>query len=94
MAAWCCHAAPCFELVPSASIPDAAGKVVCAVCHGPAGLVLAKDGDKPLVAGKKVTAFTNTEEEAVGKTKVRWAGSFSGWWLVRLGAFHVRSPST
>jgi len=48
----------------------AAGKVVCAVCHGPAGLVLAKDGDKPLVAGKKVTGFTNTEEEAVGKTKM------------------------
>jgi putative intracellular protease/amidase len=25
---------------------------------------------KPLVAGKKVTGFTNTEEEAVGLTKV------------------------
>lgn len=45
----------------------AAGKVVAAVCHGPAGLVLAKDGDKPLVSGKRVTGFSNHEEEAVGK---------------------------
>ncbi len=47
----------------------AVGKVVCAVCHGPAGLVTAKDGDKPLVAGKKVTGFSNSEERAVGKDK-------------------------
>lgn len=40
------------------------------MCHGPAGLVLAKDGDKPLVSGKKVTGFSNTEEEAVGKTQM------------------------
>lgn len=55
-----------------------AGKIISAVCHGPAGLVLAKgpDGSSPLVKGKKVTGFTNSEEEAVGKTKVRrrsWA---------------------
>lgn len=41
------------------------------MCHGPAGLVLAKGSDgAPLVKGKKVTGFTNSEEEAVGKTKV------------------------
>ncbi|ODA67979.1 Molecular chaperone Hsp31 and glyoxalase 3 [Methyloligella halotolerans] len=42
------------------------GKVVAAVCHGPAGLVNAKDenGD-PLVKGRRVTAFTNSEEVAV-----------------------------
>lgn len=44
---------------------------VAAVCHAPGALrhVKAKDG-KPLVAGRKVTGFTNTEEEAVGLTDV------------------------
>ena len=47
------------------------GKVVGSVCHGPAGLVdaVAPDG-KPLVSGKRVAGFSNTEEEAVGKTKL------------------------
>lgn len=40
-------------------------KVVAAVCHGPAGLVNVTDenGD-PLVKGRRVTAFTNSEEKA------------------------------
>lgn len=43
----------------------AAGKVIGAVCHGPAALVGAVRPDgKPLLAGKKVTAFTNEEEAA------------------------------
>ena len=43
------------------------GGVVGAVCHGPAGLLGAtlKDGT-PLVKGKRVNAFTNAEEKAVG----------------------------
>ncbi|KAG2484722.1 hypothetical protein HYH03_016469 [Edaphochlamys debaryana] len=46
----------------------AAGKVVAAVCHGPNGLVNVKGPDgKPLVAGKKVTGFSNAEEYAVAK---------------------------
>ncbi|MFD1259213.1 type 1 glutamine amidotransferase domain-containing protein [Entomomonas asaccharolytica] len=46
--------------------------VIAAVCHGPAGLVNVKDTNgKPLVAGRRVSAFTNTEEEGVGlKEKV------------------------
>lgn len=49
----------------------AAGKPVAAVCHGPAVFrhTKAKDGT-PLVSGKLVTGFANTEEEAVGLTKV------------------------
>jgi putative intracellular protease/amidase len=50
---------------------QAAGKPVAAVCHAPAVLRDAKGPDgKPLVAGKKVTGFTNTEEEAAGLTAV------------------------
>ena len=50
---------------------QAAGKPVAAVCHAPAVLrdVKAPDGS-PLVKGKRVTGFTNTEEEAVGLTAV------------------------
>lgn len=47
----------------------AAGGVVGAVCHGPAGLVRAKRPDgQPLVAGVRVNGFTDAEEEAVGLT--------------------------
>ncbi len=49
----------------------AAGKPVATVCHAPAVLLKAKDrnGD-PLVKGKKVTGFSNSEEAAVGLTDV------------------------
>jgi putative intracellular protease/amidase len=49
----------------------AAGKPVAAVCHAPGVLRHVKGSDgKPLVSGKKVTGFTNTEEAAVGLTDV------------------------
>ncbi len=49
----------------------AAGKPVAAVCHAPGVLRHVKGADgSPLVKGKKVTGFTNTEEEAVGLTDV------------------------
>lgn len=45
----------------------AAGKVVAAVCHGPAGLVRVEDETgAPLVKGRRVTAFSDSEEQAVG----------------------------
>ena len=49
----------------------AAGKPVATVCHAPGVLrhVKAADGN-PIVAGKTVTGFTNTEEAAVGLTDV------------------------
>jgi len=49
----------------------AAGKPVAAVCHAPAVFrhTRAADGS-PLVRGKSVTGFTNTEEAAVGLTDV------------------------
>ena len=49
----------------------AAGKPVASVCHAPAVLLKAKaaNGD-PLVMGKKVTGFSNSEEAAVELTDV------------------------
>jgi putative intracellular protease/amidase len=49
----------------------ASGKPVATVCHGPAVLGEARNPDGiPLVAGRKVTGFTNSEEEAVGLTEI------------------------
>jgi len=49
----------------------AAGKPVALVCHAPVALRHAKTPDgKPLVEGRKVTGFTNTEEEGMGLTEV------------------------
>lgn len=49
----------------------AGDRPIGAVCHAPAVFKHPKGPDgKPLVAGKNVTGFTNTEEEAVGLTKI------------------------
>jgi putative intracellular protease/amidase len=69
-----------------------AGKIVVAVCHGPAGLVGATlSNGQPLVAGKRVNAFTDREEAATGlstylpfllESKIR-----------DLGAIYVAAPN-
>ncbi|MDE1138367.1 MULTISPECIES: type 1 glutamine amidotransferase domain-containing protein [Paraburkholderia] len=49
----------------------AAGRPVAAVCHAPGVLCHVKGADgKPLVAGKSVAGFSNSEEAAVGLTDV------------------------
>jgi putative intracellular protease/amidase len=49
----------------------AAGKPVALVCHAPGVLREARTADgRPLVEGKEVTGFTNSEEAAVGLTGV------------------------
>lgn len=67
------------------------GGIVAAVCHGPAALleIILSDG-RHLVDGKRVTAFTNDEEAAVGLQDVvpfRLADA-----LVERGATHVPGP--
>ncbi len=50
---------------------NADGKTVAAVCHAPAVLRRAvTDDGSPLVEGKSVTGFSNSEEAAVGLTDV------------------------
>lgn len=43
------------------------GKVVASVCHGPAAFAKAKDASgAPIVQGRRVSAFTDSEERGVG----------------------------
>jgi putative intracellular protease/amidase len=52
-------------------ITHAQGKPVAAVCHAPGVLRHARAADgTPLVQGKRVTGFSNTEEAAVGLTEI------------------------
>jgi len=46
-------------------------KPIAAVCHAPSVLLnVMDDENQPFLKGKKVTGFTNTEEEAVGLTNI------------------------
>ena len=46
---------------------DAGGKLIAAVCHGPAALVYAQRADgAPFFEGLRATGFTNTEERLAG----------------------------
>jgi putative intracellular protease/amidase len=54
-----------------------AGGVLAAVCHGPAVLASVTTADgRPLVAGRRVTGFTDEEETQFGK---RWAQEYPFW---------------
>ncbi len=73
---------------------DANNKVIAAVCHGLAAFVsvIGKDGS-PLVAGRRMTGFSNKEEEIAGLEKmVPFALETR---LVELGAsYEAREPWT
>lgn len=72
---------------------DAAGKVVAAVCHGPAGLVGARKADgTPVVAGRRVAAFTDSEGRAAGLDKA--VPFLLETRLKELGARHESGPTS
>lgn len=67
------------------------GGIVAAVCHGPASLVNLKLSDgNYLIKGKKLTAFSNAEEEAVGLSQIVPFALEST--LVEKGAFYTKAP--
>lgn len=69
----------------------AAGKPLAIVCHSPGALRHVRDANgRPLVEGKNVTGFTNTEEAAVGLTKV--VPFLVEDELKRLGATFLKGP--
>lgn len=52
----------------------AAGGVIGAVCHGPVVLAALRDAaGRPLVAGRRITGFTNAEERLFG---ARWSKTY------------------
>ena len=67
------------------------GRILAAVCHGPAGLVAARDEyGVPLVKGRRLAAFTDSEERAVGlEDAVPFLLESR---LRELGAVHVSGP--
>ncbi|MEI2301779.1 type 1 glutamine amidotransferase domain-containing protein [Ensifer sp. MJa1] len=68
-----------------------AGGAVAAVCHGPAALVNVKLSDESyLVAGRNVSAFTDSEERAVGLDKT--VPFLLASTLVARGATHHPAP--
>jgi putative intracellular protease/amidase len=68
------------------------GGIVSAVCHGPAGLVNLRlsDGTR-LIEGRRVAAFTDDEEEAVGLTDV--VPFLLASTLSANGAIHIPAPN-
>jgi len=70
----------------------ATGKPVGAVCHEPAVFRHVKGADgKPLLRGNRVTAFANTEEEAVGPTRV--VAFLVEDMLKETGGIHLQAPT-
>lgn len=58
----------CLSIIISEAL--AKGSIVSAVCHGPAGLIAAETATgESVVKGRKVAAFTDAEESAVGLTE-------------------------
>ena len=50
---------------------DRAGKIIAAICHGPAALLIATaPGGEAFVKGRRLTAFTNGEETLAGLAAV------------------------
>jgi putative intracellular protease/amidase len=69
-----------------------AGGVVGAVCHGPSALVNLKLSDgSPLVAGRRVAAFTDDEERAAGLDRV--VPFLLARALSERGAIHIPAPN-
>jgi putative intracellular protease/amidase len=70
----------------------AAGGVVGAVCHGPAGLVNLRGADgEYLVKGRRIAAFTDDEERAVQLERV--VPFLLATALQQRGAIHVAAPN-
>jgi len=67
-----------------------AGKIVAAVCHGPAAFLgVTLDDGKPLVQGRRLTSFSNAEEDGYAKADVPFELESA---LRAEGALHASAP--
>lgn len=67
------------------------GAIISAVCHGPASLLNVKLSDGSyLIAGKRLTSFTNNEEESYAKNDVPFLLESA---LKNRGAEHIGAPN-
>lgn len=86
----------CHKLADIVSRVYARGGMIAAVCHGPAGLLLARKRDgSPLVSGLQLTGFSRDEETAVNlidEVHNEMGGQLEDW-LVGLGAKYSKSPA-
>jgi len=86
----------CHKLARIISEVYARGGLIAAVCHGPAGLLLAKKRDgSPLVSGLQLTGFSRNEEIAVNlhnEVHNELGGQLEDW-LVGLGAKFSKSAA-
>ena len=70
---------------------DRANKPLALVCHAPGALIHVRAADgQPLVAGRNVTGFTNSEEAAVGLSAV--VPFLIEDQFIRLGAHYEKGP--
>lgn len=67
---------PMFDLAKSETLGEIItqfnkeGKLIAAICHGPAGFLPAKSDGIPFVSGRKLTSFTNEEERVYKKDEL------------------------
>lgn len=67
---------PMFDLAKSETLGkiitqfNKEGKLIAAICHGPAGFLPAKSDGIPFVSGRKLTSFTNEEERVYKKDEL------------------------
>lgn len=68
------------------------GKILAAVCHGPAALVnLHLSNDRSLLQGRQITGFSNNEEATIGLTDV--VPFLLEDALKQAGAYYISSPN-
>lgn len=88
---------PMFDIAKSALVGKIVtefakrGKLIAAICHGPAAFLHATNDGVPLVSGQRITCYSNDEEQKIGKSAL--IPFFLEDALKEQGAFYVQEDS-